>query len=138
MKDTMSRSRKPWLILVILVVVALLSGVWATFFIPPPPIVFPADLLIYRNIKVVIAVVNTTILAILFVTYVSIYRKTKSEFTIGLMIFSGILLLQSITGNPMIYRMFGFLALGLGPFIMLPDLFLFIALSVLLYLTIKY
>ncbi len=138
MNDTMSKSRKPLLILTILIVVALLSGIKAFFFTPPPPVVFPTDLLIYRNLKMVISAVNTTILVILFVTYVSIYRKTKSEFTIGLMIFSGILLLQSMTANPLIYRVFGFWAFGLGPFIMLPDLFLLAALAVLLYLTVKY
>jgi hypothetical protein len=71
-------------------------------------------------------------------TYVSIYRKTRSEFTIGLIIFSMVLLLNALTSNPLVIWAFGFRPFGLGPFAMLPDLFTFVALAVLLYLTTKY
>jgi hypothetical protein len=70
--------------------------------------------------------------------YIAIYRKTKSEFTVGLIIFSMILLLYTLTSNPMMHWIFGFRAFGLGPFAMLPDLFTCVALAVLLYLTVKY
>lgn len=67
-----------------------------------------------------------------------IHRKTQSEFTIGLIIFSMVLLLYALASNPLLHRAFGFRAFGLGPFAMLPDLFTCVALSVLLYLTVKY
>ncbi|MBC7130472.1 hypothetical protein H5T51_04545 [Candidatus Bathyarchaeota archaeon] len=70
--------------------------------------------------------------------YADIYRKTRSEFTIGLIIFSAALLLYALTSNPIIIRAFGFRPLGLGPFALLPDLFAFAALMVLLYLSFKY
>jgi hypothetical protein len=66
------------------------------------------------------------------------YLKTKSEFVIGLMIFSMVLLLNALTSNPLVHQIFGFYAFGLGPFAMLPDLFTLSALIVLLYLTFRY
>ncbi|MBS7659593.1 hypothetical protein KEJ28_02740, partial [Candidatus Bathyarchaeota archaeon] len=74
----------------------------------------------------------------LMVVYIDIYRKTRSEFTIGLMIFSATLLLYAFTSNPIIVRAFGYGLFGLGPFALLPDLFTFVALTILLYLSIKY
>ena len=70
--------------------------------------------------------------------YIDIYRKTQSEFTVGLMIFSIVLLLNALASNPLVTWAFGYRAFGLGPFAMLPDLFTFGALIVLLYLSVKY
>jgi hypothetical protein len=71
-------------------------------------------------------------------TYVSIYLRTRSEFTIGLIIFSAIFLLNVLASNPMVMWICGYRPSGLGPFAMLPDLFTFVALVVLLYLSVKY
>jgi hypothetical protein len=65
------------------------------------------------------------------------YRKLKSEFTGGLIIFSLTLLIYAFVSNPLMQSVFGFRGVGLGPFAMLPDLFTFLALCVLLYLTMK-
>jgi hypothetical protein len=46
--------------------------------------------------------------------------------------------MKDLTSNPMIIRAFGFGLYGLGPFALLPDLFELVALSVLLYLSVKY
>jgi hypothetical protein len=70
--------------------------------------------------------------------YINIYRKTRSEFTIGLIIFSTVLLLHAFVSIPLTHGVFGFYDFGLGPFAMLPDLFTCLALGVLLYLTFKY
>jgi hypothetical protein len=70
--------------------------------------------------------------------YADIYRKTRSEFTVGLIIFSATLLLYALTSNPIVIRAFGFRLFGLGPFALLPDVFTFVALIILLYLSIKY
>ena len=74
----------------------------------------------------------------LLTTYVDIYRKTKSQFTLGLILFSLVFLLRTLTANPLFMSIFGFMAFGLGPFALLPDLFEFLALTVLLYLSVKY
>jgi len=103
--------------------------------IQPPP---PGDIELFYTIKTVISTVNITLVIILLFTYIDIYRRTKSSFTIGLIIFSTILLLYTITSNPILQWPFGFRASGLGPFAMLPDLFACVALSILVYLSVKY
>jgi len=75
---------------------------------------------------------------LLLLIYVSIYQKTRSEFTVGLIIFSAVLFLHALVSIPLVYRAFGFYEFGLGPFAMLPDLFSLGALIVLLYLSIRY
>ncbi len=104
---------------------------WA---IRPPP---PGDIEVFYTVKAVISSINLTLLVFLLVTYIDIYRKTKSEFTIGLMIFAMVLLLYALSSNPLVHQIFGFRAFGLGPFAMLPDLFTLVALITLLYLTLK-
>jgi hypothetical protein len=79
-----------------------------------------------------------TLAVFLLVSYIGIYQKTKSEFTIGLIIFSTVFLLNALASNPLLIRAFGYYPLGLGPFAMLPDLFTLVALGVLLYFSLKY
>ena len=98
----------------------------------------PGDIELFYTIKTVISTVNITLVIILLFTYIDIYRRTKASFTIGLIIFSTILLLYTITSNPILQWPFGFRAFGLGPFAMLPDLFTCVALSILVYLSVKY
>jgi hypothetical protein len=102
--------------------------------VKPPP---PGDIELFYTVKTAFSSINTALLICLLVIYVDIYRKTKSEFTIGLLIFSMVLLFYALSSNPLVHSTFGFRALGLGPFAMLPDLFTFIALIILLYLTLK-
>jgi len=148
MKLDMSKNRKIWLMLATLVAVALLAAFWATTYepLPSPPSPweprkdFPVrgDIELYYTVKTVISTVNVTLLIFLLVTYVDIYMKIKSGFTVGLIIFSMVLLFYALTSNPLMHRIFGFRAFGLGPFAMLPDLFTCAALAVLLFLTLKY
>jgi hypothetical protein len=142
------RKRQLWLMLAILVAVALLSGFWAItsppFIHAPspfrerPPMHVSGDIELYYTAKTVVSTVNLVLLIFLLATYVGIYGKTRSEFTIGLIIFSLVLLLHAITSNPLTQWLFGFQGSGLGPFAIMPDLFTFAALVVLLYLTVKY
>lgn len=96
-----------------------------------------ADLELFYTIKTIVSSVNVTLLVFLLVTYLNIYRKTQSEFTVGLILFSVVLLLYAMVSNPIVQVAFGYRAFGLGRFAMLPDLFSLIALTVLLYLTLK-
>jgi hypothetical protein len=95
------------------------------------------DIELFYTIKTVVSTVNIALVTILLLTYIEIYRKTSSEFTVRLIIFSLLFLLYTLTSNPIIHWIFGFRAFGLGPFAMLPDLFTCIALSILLYLSVK-
>jgi hypothetical protein len=157
--SNMNRYLKISLILAILVAAAVLSYLWATANTPVPaqPIEGPrrvppdwfirdvemgyisivADIELYYTLQTVISTINATLLVFLMATYIDIYKTLKSEFTIGLIIFSMILLLYALVSNPLMQSIFGFRGIGLGPFAMLPHLFTCLALAVLLYLTMK-
>jgi len=148
MKNRMNKNVRTWLILATLIVVAILAALWATstFWFPryplgphrrPPENIF-GDIELFYTVQTVVSTINATLSIFLLLTYVSIYRKTRSEFTVGLIIFSMILLLYALTSIPLVHWVFGFGAFGLGPFAMLPDLFTCFALAVLLYLSVKY
>ena len=92
----------------------------------------------YFLIGLVFSTVNMVLSTILLVTYVGTYRKTKAEFNLVLVIVAFTLLCYSIVANPLIRTALGYCGSGLGPFFMLPDLFVFVALVALLYLSLKY
>jgi len=145
----MTSNAKIGLVLLVLATVAIVSGFWATSYeqrAPPfeprpwppfPPERLLVDLELFYTIKTIVSSVNVTLLVILLVTYIGIYRKTRSEFTVGLILFSVVLFLYAMASNPIVQVAFGYRAFGLGPFAMLPDVFSLIALAVLLYLTFK-
>jgi hypothetical protein len=144
----MDKSTRIWILLAAIVVVAVLAALWAdsTVWFPqfpfrhrvPPPRVNPLDIEFFYTAKTVVSTVNVTLLAFLLATYVAIYTKTRSEFTMGLIVFAAVLLLNALASNPFVIWLFGFEASGLGPFALLPDVFTFGALMVLLYLSLKY
>ena len=151
MKHCMNKNLRIWLILATLIVVAIVATLWATstFWFPrypwrpwerhlPPQHEIPEDIELFYTVDTVISAINVTLSIFLLVIYVGIYRKTRSEFTIGLIIFSMVFLLNALASNPLVIWAFGFRAFGLGPFAMLPDLFTLGALAVLLYLSVKY
>jgi len=146
----MNSNIKRGLILAILVAVALLVAFWGITTTPSPstfPLSVrrervippqPADIELFYTAQTVISTINVALLVFLLFTYIDIYRKIKSEFAIALMVFSMILLLHAFSSNPLLHRAFGFRAIGLGPFAMLPDLFTCIAVTILIYLSFKY
>ena len=98
---------------------------------PPWDVLFP-----YLFIaKIVLSLANIVLLTIVLVIYIGIYHKTKSQFSLGLVIFTIALLLYALTSNPITQGFGGFRVSGLGPFTMLPDLFTCIASAILLYLS---
>jgi hypothetical protein len=156
--NEMNKYLKISVMLCILIVVASAAYVWATLNTPiprpqpPQPIRFPfgqviinnesystilAEMQLYYTLQTVLATINATLLVFLMVIYIDIYKTLKSEFTIGLIIFSMILLLYALVSNPLLQNIFGFRGIGLGPFAMLPHLFTCLALAVLIYLTMK-
>ena len=98
----------------------------------------PADIELYYLARTVFSTINIVLTVILIVNYVSIYLKTKSEFTIGLSFFALFFLIKDITWSPFVIGFAGFGIFGLGPFAFLPDLFEMAALLILFYLSIKY
>jgi hypothetical protein len=147
MNSRMNKGLRNSLILLTLIVVAVLATLWATSteWLPMYPFErrrpaenIGADIEIFYSIQAVVSTINVTLAIFLVLTYIGIYQKTKSEFTIGLTIFSAVFLLNAVASNPFVIRAFGFLPAGLGPFAMLSDLFTSAALLVLLFLSIKY
>jgi hypothetical protein len=48
------------------------------------------------DVSSMVSMVNTVILVVLLAVYANIYRKTGATFTIGLMVFAGMLMLHNI------------------------------------------
>jgi len=96
------------------------------------------DLSVYYTVKSILATVNSILLVVLLIVYVSIYSGTRAEFLLGLIIFDIAMLLYAITSNPLVTAGFGFRGAGLGPFAMLPDLFSLVAVLVLLWQAFRY
>lgn len=89
----------------------------------------------YLLVKTIFATLGSILLLSLLLIYFGIYRKTGTRFSLGLIIFSAALLLYTISSNPLIHRFVGFRRIGLGPLLMIPDLFTCIASAILLYLS---
>jgi hypothetical protein len=101
-----------------------------------------ADWDLYVVAKTVVSIVNIALLLVLVLNYASIFLKTRSQFTIGLLIFAFVFLMKDLASSPFLVGAFGFGLWGYGLFVLwfalLPDVFELAALSVLLYLSVKY
>jgi hypothetical protein len=146
MDTRMNRSIKVWAVIVVtLIAIALLAAYWAVSTLPsssfperPIPGTIRFDFEFFYVAQTVVSTVNVALLCYLLTTYIDIYRKIRSPFTFGLILFSSVFLLRTLTANPLFMGIFGFIAFGLGPFALLPELFESLALIVLLYLSVKY
>lgn len=152
MKNQMSSHRSTiWFTIIGLVLIAgILSGLWAFYTLesrtsgPLFPfqrrfVVFnPADVEVYYIVGTAFSTVNIALLIILTETYAVLYYKTRSHFTIGLLLFALVFLMKEIASSPFVIGFFGFAAAGLGEFALIEPLLETAALSVLLYLSIEY
>jgi len=134
------------LIAAIIVGLALLGYLVATVCLPSEVTPFrqvirgpdPAELYLFLTMRVIVGTVNAGLLIILLAVYVGVYMRTHAEFTIGLIIFTTILILYAIMSGPLTVILSGpFRVYGLGPFAAFPELFTTIAVAVLLYLSLK-
>ncbi|MEM3714026.1 MAG: hypothetical protein QXE05_06375 [Nitrososphaeria archaeon] len=147
MLNQMQKKTRFWIMILTVIIIAAIAFTLTVtvekFTMPPPwqqrpPRNIPGDIELYYTAKTVVSTVNITLLIFLIMNYAIMYSDTKSEFLLGLIIFSLVLLLHALSSNPLVFQLFGFHAFGLGPFAMLPDLFTLAALIVLVYLTFKY
>jgi hypothetical protein len=142
----MKENTRRCLVLAVMVLAALLfAGYTISTFEPPKhPLSIrrvremPGDIEIFYAGKTVISTLNLALITFLLATYIDLYKRVKSEFTVALMIFSAVLLLYAFASSPILYMRFGFRPAGLGPFAILPDVFSCIAVSILIYLSFKY
>ncbi len=148
MEKQMSNRFKVGIIITIIATVAVVTALWAlvalhepTFLVRralPPGGSVPGDFEYFYVAFTIIATINIALLVIVLISYLSIYNKTRSPFTVGLIIFAAAFLLKDIASHPFVTGLFRFRVYGLGPFAFLPALFELAALSVLLYLSVKY
>ncbi|PPA79625.1 MAG: hypothetical protein C00003105_02084 [ANME-2 cluster archaeon HR1] len=97
---------------------------------------FIYDPVFITNVKMIINTANIVLLLLLLAIYIRSYFKIKSKFTLGLMIFAFLLLMQEVTLRPcMSSAMCEHRIYVIGPFDMVPDIIGFFALLVLMYLS---
>ena len=131
----------------ILVIVAIILGVILSagiieFISSPdfpfeiPPEFFPG-ILLYTPLKVILSLVNMVLILLMLAIYIDLYRKLKSRFTAALLLMIIVLMLNVMTSNPAVFFRFGPQLVGFGPFLIIPDLFTTIALTVLFYISLE-
>jgi hypothetical protein len=148
MVKQMDNRVKVGLIFVILILVAILATIWVFIHLKTqfpgfqermmPLNSLPGDLEFFYAGYTILSSINIALLIVLTLIYVDVYLKTHSPFSLGLVIFALAFLMKDLTSNPFIISLFRFRAFGLGPFEFLPGLFEFFALSILLYLSVRY
>ena len=145
----MSRNKKISILLAVLIALTAVAAILLAsyqnslrrpgFPFAPRQFIFnPADIELYYVARTVFSTINIVLTVILIANYVSLFRKTKSEFTLGLLLFASLFLIKDITWSPFVIGISGFTLFGLGPFAVLPDIFEMAALLVLFYLSIRY
>ena len=95
----------------------------------------PTDRDNYISLKSGLTMINMALSAILIFIYLGIYKETKSEFTMSLIIVMMALFLYAFLSNPIIPMIFGYRVFGMGLFTILPDIFTALALAILLYVS---
>ena len=122
---------------------ALFGLIMASLFLPRPDLPFPIPpethemIRLSMLIKTMVSFVNTALIIFLLVMYTNMYRKLRTQFTLGLILVMISFLLYAITSNPLIHLLFGYYGTTLGPFVMLPDMFTTFALVVLIFITLE-
>ncbi len=94
------------------------------------------DPVFIMNVKTVITAANVVLLVLLLAMYIRSYHRIKSKFTLGLMIFAFLLLLQAVTSTPCMHSITCTHRMcTVGPLTVIPDILQFMALLVLVYLS---
>ena len=153
MEKQMYKNTKIVLLLAILIIVALGTAIWASYAYfkpfspfspqppspnqgnPPPSQGIAGDLEVFYVAEAVVSSLNIALLVFLLVSNADIFHRTRSKFTFGLLIFSAAFLVKDLTSSPLVIWVFGYHQQGLGPFAFVPDLFEFVVLCALLYIS---
>jgi len=89
-------------------------------------------------LQALIALGNVLLLLALLFIYARNYEQIKSKFALGLIAFVVLLIVQAFTTNPFLPAVRGFRHIhAMGLLTIVPDLFEFVALAVLLYISLK-
>jgi hypothetical protein len=100
----------------------------------PPPFNILEPVLTFR---VILSTTSVALLVALVVVYVKMYRETKANFSLGLVIMLGALLLHSLISYPLLLVREGQIPIGPGEFLSTADIFMVVAYAVFLYLSLE-
>ena len=90
----------------------------------------------YIMFRTVLSSFNMILYGYLMINYVQLYNETKSKFSLGLVALSSVLLIYSLSSNPLIFSLFrGSVPLWINLFNVIPDVFASIAAMIMIYLT---
>ncbi len=134
------------LAVILLLLLGPLNTLYSIFGRPGRPVLellTPQELMEISNVLVfyiqgrtVLAVINSLLLVYLMALYYGIYRETRSNFSLCLVLFSATLFLYSITSNPIMIWINGFNGTNIfNLFNLLPDVFTTLASAILIYLS---
>lgn len=135
----MKRDLKPRSITALVTGIAIILAFGLVFVLPerlytPPWVTLPPEIAMLLQIKVFITTLNFLLLLTLTAIYTTLYRDLPNKYTLSLLLLSLALLLYAFTSNPVVQVVFGFSPRpDIGVFGFLPDLFVGIAIVVLLY-----
>lgn len=90
----------------------------------------------YIQFRIVLSSINMILYGYLLYMYTMLYNETKSKFSLGLMALSSVLLIYSITSNPLFLQLFrGSQPVWFTVFNFVPDVFASIGAAIMIYLT---
>jgi len=103
-----------------------------------PPVAIPPPDIWLTNPHALITLGNIILLLCLLVLYVKNYEQIKSKFALGLIAFVILLLVQAFTSHPFAHLLWGFRYIyALGLLTILSAWFEFVALAILVYISLK-
>lgn len=90
----------------------------------------------YITFRIILSSLNMVMYGYILYLYTQLYYETHSKFSLGLMALSGVLLIYSITSNPLLFGLLrGSEPIWFNVFNSLPDVFASIAALIMIYLT---
>ena len=140
----MNNRRLITILIVTVIIAGILGYLFSTMTIPlatlpyyPIERLTPDTIAGFTILKTMISFINMALILLTLAIYINIYRSIKSRFTAGLVMMILLLLMNALTSNPLLQIRFGYAAVGLGPFAIIPDFFTTIALLILFYLSLE-
>jgi hypothetical protein len=135
----MNRNWTPRQITALVTVVTTVIALALTFVFPipfhgPPWRDLPARIVLLIQLEVFFSTFNLLVIVVLAALYGKLYRELPNKYTGSLLLLSLALFLYAFTSNPVVHLLFGFRPrANIGAFVFIPDLFIGVAIVVLLY-----
>lgn len=89
------------------------------------------------RLHVLVTTVEIVLLAALLVVYIRIYADTRANFSLGLIVVLSALLLNTLFSYPLLLGLVGPVSVRSGDFVIFADIFIIVAYTVFLYLSLE-